>query len=152
MAVTMNEVRQWLDPEEPDYAGARAALGSDALVHLATLAAGGDLALASKSIYLASTISSPESVALLRAAYARREPVLSVATAAGIRNLNPEHGAEVFEFLHADPDPGVRKVAVNSAALLSSPEILARLNSIAESDPEPSLRELAIKALATQRR
>ena len=152
MAVTMKDVRQWLDPEEPDYAAAKAALGSDALVHLATLASGGDLALASKAIYLASMISAPESLALLRAAHARRESVLSVAVGAAIRNLTPEHGAEIFELLHADPDPGVRKVAINSATRLASPEILARLNMVAKNDPEPSLRELATRAAATQQR
>lgn len=149
MAVTMQDVRRWLDAEEPDYPGARAKLGSGALPHLAALAAGGDLALASKAVYLASLIPGAKSVELLLAAHARGEPVLSVAAASGIRNLTPARAAQVFERLHADPDSGVRKVALNSAVGLSAPKVLARYATLANSDPEPFIRELAGKVLAT---
>jgi hypothetical protein len=148
MAVTMQDVRRWLDPEEPDYASAKAALGNDALPHLTTLATGGDLALASKAVYLASMISTPQSVAVMRAAHERHEPVLKAAVAAGIRNLDPGHAADVFELLHADPDPGIRKLALTSAAHIAAPQTLAHIDRIAQSDPEPALRRLATDVLA----
>ena len=147
MTVTMQDVRRWLDPEEPDYDGARAALGPAALPVLQTLAMGGDLALASKATYLASLIPAPETVALLQAAHARGEPVVSVAAAAGIRNLPPNEAVQVFQDLHADPDPGVRKVALRSSVGLTGPAVRARYESMAQTDPEPVIRDLAQKAL-----
>ena len=152
MAVTMQDVRRWLDPEEPDYAGAKAALGNDALPHLSTLATGGDLALATKAVYLASMISTPQSVAIMRAAQERGEPVLKAAVAAGIRNLDPDHAADVFELLHADPDPGIRKVALVSAARTATPQALVHIDRIARSDPDPAFRQLATDTLALRRR
>lgn len=140
---SIKEVRAWLDPEEPDYPGAAAALGPAALPALRELIQGGDLGLASKATYLASMIPGPAAVDALRAAHARNEPLLRVAAASGIRNLPRAAAEQVFELLHDDPDAGVRKVVLQSAVVLDSPAVLARVRSLAASDPEPFVRELA---------
>jgi hypothetical protein len=149
MAITMKDVRRWLDPEEPDYEGARQALGSEAIPLLLLLIEGSDLGLASKATYLASLIPGPESVALLRAAQARNQPVLRVAAASAIRNLSQSDGEQLFELLHADPDPGVRKVTLNSGIGLTSPKVRAHYQAAAASDADPAIRALAAKAAAT---
>jgi hypothetical protein len=149
MAVTMTEVHRWLDPEEPDYAGARTALGSPALPLLLQLIQGDDLELATKATYLASLIPDAGTVGLLRAAQARNEPVLSVAAAAGIRNLPQSDGEQLFELLHAHPDAGVRKVTLNAGVGLTSPKIRAYYQKAASSDADPAIRALAAKAAAT---
>ena len=55
MAVTMEQVRAYLDAEEVNYSEA-ARLGSGALPHLQRLAQSPDVMLASKATYLASLI------------------------------------------------------------------------------------------------
>jgi len=59
------------------------------------------------------------------------------------------HAEQLFDALHRDPDPGVRKVALRSAAALNSPAVLQRLRAVSADDPEPSLRELASTLVRT---
>jgi len=113
MAVTMEEVRAMLDPEEPDYSAA-VLLGPDALPHLQALVAGDDPMLASKATYAAGLIGGEEAVAVVRDAAASEEPVVRVAAAASAANLTAEESGEVLASLVRDPDPGVRKVARNA--------------------------------------
>lgn len=147
MTITVMDVRRWLDAEEPDYEGAKNALGSNAIPLLSQLIQGGDLGLASKATYLASLIPSPHSIGLLREAYTRNEVVLSVAAAAGIRNLIHLDAEQVFELLHADSDLGVRKVALTSSIGLGAPHVRLRVEALEDSDPEPYIRELAARVL-----
>ena len=142
MPVTMQDVRAVLDPEEVDYENAKR-LGTAAIPFLMELVQGGDLGLASKATYLASLIEDEQSVVVLEAAAARNEPVLKVAAASGIRNLSVAHADRMLGLLKDDPDIGVRKVALQSAAKFKSPTIVAKLRQIAETDPEPILRDLA---------
>jgi hypothetical protein len=146
---TIQQVKVWLDPEEPNYTGAAQALGAAALPVLTQLIQGADLALASKATYLASLIPHPGAADALRAAQARSEPLMRVAAASGIKNLDAVRGEALFDMLHRDPDAGVRKVAMRSAAALNSPAMLQRLRTLSTSDPEPSLRELAGTLLRT---
>ena len=145
----IQQVKAWLDAEEPDYPAAARALGVAALPAITQLIQGGDLALATKATYLASLVPHPSAADALRVAQSRSEPLMRVAAASGIRNLDPAHGEALFEALHRDPDAGVRKVALRSAATLNSPKMLQRLRTLSASDPEPSLRELADTLLRT---
>ena len=149
MAITMRDVRAYLDPEEPNYAAAAKSLGSEAIPFLLELVRGGDLGLASKATYLASLIDSDKSVDVLEAAAATNEPILRVAAASGIQHLKPAHAERVLETLKSDPDPGVRKVMVKSAARVSSPRVSAVLKQIAQSDPEPFVRRAIVSPLTT---
>jgi HEAT repeat protein len=151
MAITMKDVRAWLDPEEPNYAGAAKALGAAALPFLLELVRGGDLGLASKAASLASMIPSDKSVDVLEAAAATSEPVLRVAAAAGLGRLKPAHAERLLDRLKTDADPGVRKVMVQSAAKVRSPRVAAVLNELAASDPEPFVRERSATVLAAMK-
>lgn len=152
MAITMKDVRFWLDAEEPDYAGAKRKLGAAAVPYLLELVQGGDLGLASKATYLASMIKSEQSAAVLEAAAATNEPVLRVAAASGIRNLPKVQAERVLDLLRNDPDAGVRKVVLKSAVRLRSPQVAAKLQQMVETDPEPFVRELAASTVKEMKR
>jgi len=147
MAITMKDVRAWLDADEPDYAGAKQALGTAAVPFLLQLVQGGDLALASKATYLASMIQSAQSPAVVHAAAQSREAILRVAAASCIRNLPLVQAEKVLDSLKGDPDAGVRKVAVKSATRFTSARVAAKLELMAQSDPEPFVREQAISTV-----
>jgi HEAT repeat protein len=147
MAMTMNDVRAALDPDEPNCGRAKG-LGPAALPFLLELVRGGDLGLASKATYLASLIPSDTSVRVIEAAAATNEPILRVAAASGLQNLKPTHAERVLKTLRHDADPGVRKVMVKSAAKVRSPRIAAALKQIAKSDPEPFVRDTTARLLA----
>jgi HEAT repeat protein len=110
MAVSMNQVRAALEPEEPDYAAA-AQLGPDAIPHLQTLIQGGDPMLASKSVYLASLIRDERTADLVRQAAQQDDPIIRVAAASAAQNMDASTASEILAELVADDDPGVRKVA-----------------------------------------
>jgi HEAT repeat protein len=114
MAVSMNDVRRVLDPEEPNY-DAAAKLGPDALPHLQALVTGPDSMLASKAAYAASLLEGASGESVVRAAAQSRDPVVRVAAAAAARNLPPESARAVLVSLATDDDPGVSKVARASA-------------------------------------
>ena len=149
MAITMKDVRAFLDPEEPNYAAAAKSLGPAALPFLLELVRGGDLGPASKATYLASLINSDRSVEVIEAAAATNEPILRVAAASGLQNLKTAHAERLLNILKSDPDPGVRKVMVKSAAHVSSPRVAAVLKQLAQSDPEPFVRKAIASPLAT---
>lgn len=146
MAVTMADVRAQLDPEEVDYARARQ-LGPDAVPFLMQLVQGGNLGLASKAAYLASLIESDRSADVLEAAATSSEPVVRVAAAAGLRNVPDATAERILERVRTDPDAGVRKVAVQSVARFTSPQLRAKIQQMVEEDPEPLVRELAANTI-----
>jgi hypothetical protein len=110
MAVTMNDIRGALDPEEPDYQEA-AKLGPDALPHLEVLVSSGDAMLASKATYLASLIKDAKSADIVRTAAHSTDPVVRVAAASAAANMPASGSSDILVDLVGDPDPGVRKVA-----------------------------------------
>jgi HEAT repeat protein len=142
MAITMKDVRKWLDPDEVDYVNAKK-LGPAALPHLLELVQGGDLGLASKATYLASLIKGEGSSEVLEIAAGSKEPILRVAAASGIRNLSAGQALKVVDLLMNDPDAGVRKVLLKSAARFRSRQMVTKLTHLAKSDPEPFVRDLA---------
>lgn len=109
MAVSMEDVRRVLDPEEPNYAKV-AQLGPEALPLLGQLVRGADAMLASKAAYAASLVGE-EGHGVLEAAARSENAAVRVAAAAGARNLASERSQGLLRDLRADPDPGVRKIA-----------------------------------------
>src|SRR5262245_12866708 len=110
MAVTMQQVREILDAEEPDYQRG-AALGREALPHLDALVSSGDPMLASKATYLASLIQDALAVDVVEKAARSTDPIVRVAAAAAATNLSSRGESDVLDKLDDDPDAGVRKVA-----------------------------------------
>ncbi|CUU54898.1 HEAT repeat-containing protein [Parafrankia irregularis] len=146
MAVTMNDVRARLDPEEVDYTSA-ARLGAEALPLLAELVRGNDTMLASKAAYLASLIPGEERLPVLGAAAASPHPRVRVAAATGLRNLDEADADALAQRLLRDEDVGVRKQSVRAAAVFSSPVLTERIRQIAQDDPEIALRHIAAASL-----
>jgi HEAT repeat protein len=114
MAVSMEDVRRVLDPEEPNYEAA-AKLGTEALPHLQALVAGKDSMLASKAAYAASMLQGAAGEDVVRTAARSHDLVVRVAAAAAARNLPPEAASDVLAELVDDEDPGISKVARASA-------------------------------------
>ncbi len=141
--MTLDEVRALIDPDEPDYARAAALVSDDDVAHLATLAAGDDLMLASKAVYLAGLVGGDEAAAVVRQAADHADPTVRVSAAAAVKNLPDAPAMEVGRHLLRDDDVGVRKVVLQSAARLESANVRADLLSSAADDDEPYLRELA---------
>lgn len=139
----MDEVRSFLDPDEPDYPAAAVALGEDVLPELAELSAGDDPGLASKAVYLAGLIGGDRAPEILREAMGHDDPVVRVAAAGALRNLDDETALDLALELLSDEDAGVRKVTVQSAARLESPEVRSRVREVAESDADEYVRALA---------
>ena len=146
MPITMKDVRARLDPDEVDYLEARK-LGPRAIPFLLELVQGGDLGLASKAAYLASTILSARSTAVLETAAASKEAVVRVAAASGLRNLSEKDAEKVMDLMKNDPDAGVRKVLVKSVSALKSARLAAKVREMAEQDPEPFVRDLAASSV-----
>jgi HEAT repeat protein len=110
MAVSMEDVRAALDPEEPDYERA-ARLGEDAIPHLRVLVDGEDPMLASKAAYLAGLIGGDEAGQVVLAAAHSDDAAVRVAAASSTTRLSDEATEAVLVDLVIDSDPGVRKIA-----------------------------------------
>ena len=141
----MANVRATLDPEEPNYDQA-SKLGSGALPFLAKIVQGSDLMLAAKATFLAGRIGGQGAIPILVAAGGHVDASVRVAAAGAARYLKPELASEVLPVLLIDRDPGVRKVAVRSAATkVATPQgagLRTRLEAVCEGDPDPTVRAL----------
>ena len=131
MAVTMNDVRAALDPEEPNYERA-AKLGAEALPHLEALVNSGDTMLASKATYLASLIKDGKSTDIIATAAQSDDPAVRVAAAAAASNLTASGASPILEELVGDPDPGVRKVARTSVPAKPTAALTRKLEDIGD--------------------
>jgi HEAT repeat protein len=142
MAVTSEEVRAALDPEEPDYEAA-AKLGPDALPHLQRFVEGPDPNLASKAAYLAGRIGDPQAAPILEVAATSDDPAIRAAAAGGVRHLPDEQADAVLQTLLDDDEPGVRKTALRAVPANPSEDLAAKVDVLREHEPEPAVRELA---------
>lgn len=146
MAVTMEQVVRYLQPDEVNYSAA-AQMGPDALPHLITLVNSPDPDLASKAASLAGFIGSDRASEVLRIALGHREPIVRVAAAAAIGNLPSQTMETLLEVALRDEDTGVRRIAVDLSAERLTPNLHAVLENLAENDPEPGLRRMSNKVL-----
>jgi HEAT repeat protein len=142
MAVTSEQVRAALDPEEPDYEAA-AQLGPEALPHLQRFVEGPDPSLASKAAYLAGRIGDPQAAPILELAAGSDDPAIRVAAAGGVGHLPDEQAEAVLLTLVDDDDPGVRKTALKAVPARPSEDLAAKIDVLREHEPEPAVRELA---------
>jgi hypothetical protein len=141
MPVTMEQVINQLDREEPDY-GQAAQLGSEALPHLITLIQGENLGLAAKAASLAGLINASQSADVLEIAAQHPEPVVRVAAAASAKNLTSIPTSLTMELLN-DSDAGVRKWTLKTLEVHHPPGIRTKVEEIMKSDPDVGLRDHA---------
>ena len=103
-AVTLQQVRAYLDADEPAYQEA-ARLGVDALPHLETLVESPDTLLAAKAAYLAGLIDGARSLPVLTRAARSADRLVRSAAAATAAHLPPETAASVLVSSSATPTP-----------------------------------------------
>lgn len=150
MAVTLEQVQRLLDSDEPDYAAA-AKLGSQILPHLNVLVQSPDPGLAAKAASLASLVDHAQAVEVLRAAARHASPLVRVAAAAGLGNLQQPAAAGVLMALLDDKDGGVRGLALKSAAARPNAALLAKIADLGKRDPAAHVRTLAANIAGSRR-
>ena len=141
MPVTMEQVVNQLDRDEPDY-GQAARLGSDALPHVMALIQGDNPDLAAKAASLAGLINVDQSAAVLERAAQHSEPVVRVAAAAAAKHLTSIPASLVMDLLN-DSDAGVRKWTLKTLELHHPAGIKRRVEEIMNDDPDVGLRDRA---------
>ncbi len=132
MAVSMEDVRAVLDPEEPDY-DAAARLGEGAMPHLRELTRGDDPMVASKAVYLAGLIGGDDAGDIVLTAAHDEDAAIRVAAASSTSRLSAEASEAVLVDLVADGDPGVRRIAQRAVPRVPS----ERLRTALERAPRP---------------
>jgi HEAT repeat protein len=147
MAVTMQQVRAALDPDEPRY-GEASRLGPESLPHLQDLVSGSaGTGLAAKAAYLASLVEGADAVQVVTDAAASTDPIVRAAAAGALQNLSAADQVSVARTLLDDDDSGVRKTALASLAAsprdLSASPLLELVDQVRQRDNQPYLRELA---------
>jgi HEAT repeat protein len=142
MPITLQQVRQQLDRDEPDY-NALAALGVEALPHLAVLVRDDDPGLAAKAAYLASLLQGDDAADVVQAAAESPHETVRVAAAAGLRNLDKGRALPTVDRLLDDKDVGVRKQALRAVAALGLSALEPKVRAMAARDPEKALRTKA---------
>ncbi len=141
MPVTMEQVVNQLDREEPNYKQA-AQLGPDAVPHLITLIQGEHLGLAAKAASLAGVINAGQSVPALEIALRHPEPVVRVAAAASSVSLASIPTSLALTMLN-DSDAGVRKWVLKALEVHHPVGIKKQVEEIIRNDPNMGLRDRA---------
>src|SRR5262245_53768101 len=151
MAVTvdLNQVRQWLDSDEPNYKKL-ATLGNQILPHLATLVQGTIVSRAAKAASVAGMIDSDRAVEVLSAAAKHPSAIVRLAAAGALRDSKRPAAAAVLMSLLTDQDSGVRKLAVKSASVRPNAALMAKIKELGSKDPTAGVRLVAAK-LASER-
>src|SRR5215218_970691 len=113
MAVTREQVLALLYPVEPRYEQAADQLGPEALPHLRQIVEVGDPEFASKATFLAGVVNAAGSAEVLAAAAGSSDPVIRVAAAGALGNLDEVPSSLAHSMLD-DEDVGVRIWALRS--------------------------------------
>ena len=132
MAVTMDQVKAALYPEEPDYPKAARQLGAEALPHLDEIVGGSDTLLAAKAAYLAGLIGGDASAPVVAKAARSGQVTVRIAAAAAAAHLPAEHSDAVLLQLVDDADRGVQKVALRSVPAKMSAALRSRVRAVSQ--------------------
>lgn len=144
MAVTREDVLSALSPDEIDYNAVAEHLGPAAVPILRELIAEGYPPIAAKATYLVARIPSDETSEAIRDAATATDPLVRLAAASVAPAVGVADAPELLGRLLEDDDVGVRKQAVDSAALFRDhDEVRVRLEKMAIGDEEVALRNLA---------
>ena len=136
MALSMEQILEYLQCDEPDY-GRASKLGPDALPFLENLVEGDDAMLAAKAASLAGMIGTDKAVDVLGKAANSADPTVRVAAAAAARGLDDEPASRVLSKLVGDSDFGVQKTALKSLPKKPTAELSQQLSDLhAHATPE----------------
>jgi hypothetical protein len=148
MPVSLEQVRQALQTDEPNYERLARELGPEALPHLAVLVDSPDPALASKAASLAGAIGGEQAAPVLQKAARSADVRVRVAAAGAARNLPDAPASRVLQTLVQDPDPGVQKTALRSVPAAATPELQSALRGLSTRGTHPGLSGLVSEAIA----
>jgi HEAT repeat protein len=129
MAISLEQVIEVLNPDEPDYSSA-ATLGPEALPHLKTIIEGDDRGLAFKAAHLAGFIPGERAAGVLLSAARSRDAVVRVAAASAVRRLDERDREKLLLELLDDDDHGVRKFAQSAVPRNASPALQAKIRGL----------------------
>lgn len=141
MPVTIDQVINQLDREEPNYTQA-AQLGAEAIPHLVTLIQGENLGLAAKAASLAGIINAEQSATALDIAAQHPDPVVRVAAAASVQNLTSIPTSLSVKLL-GDLDAGVRNWTLKSIEVRQPEGLKAQVEEMIKNDPDIGIRDRA---------
>jgi HEAT repeat protein len=141
---TLEQLRIILSGDEIDYPAVATAVGNEALPLLLALTQENDPAIAPRAVYLASLLQPEGGVEpseVVRTAMNSGDELVRLAAAGALANL-PDVPPDLVALL-ADPDAGVRKLALKSTVANPFPGAREAVLAMVEGDPEPFVRELA---------
>ncbi len=141
MAVTNEQVRAFLDRDEPDYA-AGATMGPEALPILRRFVEGDDPNRAAKAASLAGRIAHPDAAPILGLAARSTHAGVRAAAAHAVRYVG-EAAEPVLVQLVDDDNPAVRKTALKSIPERPGKELLAKVGILQRDEANPMVREIA---------
>ena len=150
MPVTMKDVVNILDRDEPDYE-ALEAFGADALPHLELLAQSRDPLRAAKAAYAGTLINGAAATNLIQQSVKHSDPQVRIAVAHALGRIGARAPVNLVLQLLDDTDVGVRKIALRTAASVGKIELREKVRSIAASDPHEFMRVNA-QGVATKMR
>lgn len=138
----LQRLAQSLEKIEPDLP-AQAFGASDQLVELL---ADSSERVRANALSALSLVDAEAFVKALPSAAADENRIVRMQAAICMQNVSPEALAPAHATVIAllgDSDPGVRKFALKSAAVIAAPAVQAMVDRIRDLDPEPHLRALA---------
>ena len=145
MALTKQDVRASLEPDEPNYAEAAERFGAEALPHLKELLDDPRPDIPPKAASLAGLIGGSEAAPVLKKAAAADSPVVRVAAAAAASDLPRADAMSVLATLVQDADAGVQKTALRSVPSRPTKRLRTAIQEM--SMTEPFLEGLRDRAL-----
>ena len=142
MPMTDQELKFALDNEEPRYPEIAARLDESDLPRLRALAEGGDVARATKAVYLASLIESDDADDIVARAAESGNELVRIASATALPNLSPPARERVAESLIQDSNPAVSKMVLR-AVDPASPSLMAKVRELETDSDHEEIRSLA---------
>jgi hypothetical protein len=142
MPMTDQELKFALDNEEPRYPEIAARLDESDIPRLRAFAEGGDVALATKAIYLASLIESDDADDIVARAAQSGNELVRIASATALPNLAPPARERVAGELIEDSNPAVSKLVLR-AVDPASPSLMAKVRALETGSAHEELRSLA---------
>lgn len=146
MPMTDEELKFALGNEEPQYGVIVVKLTAADIPRLQTLADGGDVALASKAIYLASLLQEDSAHQIVARAAKSGNELLRVASATALQNLPTLTRAKVADALIDDHNPSISKMVIR-AIDAPSPQLQQRLRDLETRSTLPELKQMARQKL-----
>jgi hypothetical protein len=141
MAMTDQELKLALDSEEPQYQEIVAQLDESDVPRVRQFAESGDVALASKAVYLASLLKSEAAHEIVVRAAGSGNELVRVASATAIGNLPTSPRERAAGELIGDANPAMAKMVLRAVGP-GSPAMKAKLQDLERRTAVPELKAM----------